>query len=658
MSKTVLSLLLLPASFGFVMPAQSAEEAFQFFAEEAQVVSASRLATTWKGSPATIYVVTSQDIKDSGAQTVWDALRGVPGVDVSQTKAGQGEVSIRGLNRAWNNRTLILLNGRSMLNAATNMMIWESLPVTIQEIDRIEVVEGPASAVYGANAVNGVINIITKSPEKYQGGLVSYTGGGRDYTMTNFDYGRKLDKWSYRLGGGWRGMNKFQRADENASKAGKAGFSAEYAPEADEKVSLSGGLTDMNTQIASDRVGDFFYRGKDSFLDAVYRRGRTKYGVFFKGSRVGLDDFTMLGNATMDSDLYQGEVERTISLPYDNEMVIGTSFQHIIARSTAFPRRLVQDLLAVYFENRWGISDKWSLLASGRADRHPATSAMFSPRASLVFAPAPEQVFRLSAGTSYRNPNMLENYADTVLLTPNPGSLPNPPFSHIAIRTRGNSDLAPERMKTVELAHTGHFGRVTARTAVFYYKLRKRIDVSAVEVTDLTTPPTAGALSTYINPGSIQAWGGEFGLEMSLSPALSSYANYSYQRLMDFPGNPDFPGESLIARQSPRNKVNAGLRARQGGWTGDLQAHWTDITRWRPSTTSSELWPVKSYLQMSAHTGYAFKGRLDGLEAGVSVSNLLNNDHYETLRRLDADRPGEAAEIMRTRWMGTVSYMF
>lgn len=661
MSKVMMYLffLLSVSSFGFAAPAQSSDDVFQFFAEEARVGSASRLATTWKESPATIYVVTSQDIKDSGAQNIWDALRGVPGVDVIQTKANQGEVSIRGLNKAWTNRTLILLNGRSMLNTATDLAIWENIPVTMQEIDRIEVVEGPASAVYGPNAVNGVINIVTKSPEKYQGGLVSYSGGERNYQVTSFDYGRKLEKWSYRLGGGWRGMNKFERADETASKAGKAGFSVDYAAEPDKKLSLSGGMTDMNTQTSADRVGDFFYRSKDGFLDAVYRRRQTKYGVFYKGSRVNLDDFTALGNAKMYSDTYFGEVEQAFSLPYNNEMIVGANYQHNTVRSTAFTNRKSQDLWAAYVENKWGIADKWLLQISGRADRHPYTSYMFSPRGSLIFTPSDGQVFRLSAGTSYKNPTMLENSVDTVVtnLWPGiPGVLPNPPFTSVAIRTKGNTELRPDRMKTVELAHTGRFGPVTTRAAGFYYKLRNRIDVSAVQILGAAGPTVVDAFSSYAAMTDIQAWGGEFGVELRLSPLFSSYANYSYQRLKDL------PGDQLLSSQSPLNKVSAGLRAKQGGWTGDLQAHWVDKTSWRASMNdapvSSSLLPVGSYLLVNAHGGYAFKGRLSGLEAGVSVSNLLNDAHYEAHRQLNAAQLAQSAEIMRARWTGTVSYRF
>ena len=88
-----------------------------------------------------------------------------------------GAVSIRGLNKALNNRTLVLLDGKTVLDGDLNRINWEAVPVVLEDIDRIEVVEGPASAHYGANAINGVINIITKTPDQVQGLKVGFTTG-------------------------------------------------------------------------------------------------------------------------------------------------------------------------------------------------------------------------------------------------------------------------------------------------------------------------------------------------------------------------------------------------------------------------------------------------------------------------------------------------
>ena len=146
---------------------------FEFFREEAQVITASRCPQPLSRTPATVYVVSGEELMTSGAQTLWDALRRVPGVDVINIRSLYGTVSIRGLGKPLNNRTLVLIDGRTLLDGYVDSPHWETAPTLLEEVDRIEVVEGPISALYGANAINGVINIITKKPEQLQGGQVS-----------------------------------------------------------------------------------------------------------------------------------------------------------------------------------------------------------------------------------------------------------------------------------------------------------------------------------------------------------------------------------------------------------------------------------------------------------------------------------------------------
>lgn len=651
-------IVVLLSGAGFARAGTDTWDVFRFFEEEAKVISASRIATAQKEAPATVYVVTSRDIKDSGAQTIWDALRGVPGVDVIQTKSGQAEVSIRGLSKSLNNRTLVMLDGKSVLTAYADIIVWETIPVTLQEIDRIEVLEGPASAVYGANAVNGIINIVTKTPEQFQGGELSYSTGERNARAASFDYGRRLDKWGYRVGAGVDGVNRFENSAQMGSRAGKFNAFADYAPSRERKFSIFAGMSEVNTQNSSDSVGDYFYRGETSYLETVYKAGPMKYRAYWNRAAIDMSQFVTIGSPNADSDTYLVGVERAFSPSGDNEALIGADYKYLTLRSPAIRSGGVkEDFFALYLEDKWTISDRWSLHGSGRLDKHPYTDAMVSPRASLVFSPADEHVLRLSAGTSFRNPSTAETFFDSVITFPNSGAaIANPPYTSLEFTMKGNTGLSPERMKTAELSYAGLFGDVTARTAVFCYKLKDMIYMGDRQTTG-TTPPVYQAYSRYENTGDISAWGGELGLDMRLSSRVSSYANYSVQRLTDH------PGPQLLSRQSPRNKVNAGLRAKGGGWTGDLQAHWTDNSRWKTTYNKAvpipeNLYIVRSYFLVNANAAYEFRGRLRGLRAALSVSNLFNEPHHEILPRISAALLGQSGEIMRRRWMGTVSYRF
>lgn len=640
---------LVPFSFG--------DEGFDFFEEEAKVVSASRLPVSRSQSPATVYVVTQEDIKNSGAQTIWDALRGVPGVDVIQSRADQAEISIRGLDKTLNNRTLILLDGKTVMNGYFDFVTWEAIPVTMQEIDRIEVVEGPASAVYGANAVNGVINIITRPPESYQGGEVRAAGGQWQTQIGSLDYGRKNGKLGYRVGGGWRSLDQFSSDGKFASQGGKFNTSLEYAFTPDSELDFSGGVTSFDTQTSAGGTGAPFFNGVSSFARTDYRFRQTKLQAFWNRERSTLEQFAALGDTNLDSDTYQVGVEQSLSLPFRNAAVFGASFRRNEAASITLPPGVLrQDLWALFLEDQWTISQKWSWMVSARVDHHPLTTTMFSPRSSLVWTPVSAQVFRLSAGESFRNPTLLENYLDATLSTPNSGAVfPNPPFTSFQSTTNGNPNLKPERMESIELAHNGQFGRLQTSLVGFHYKLKNIITSSPVSVTGLT-PPAVSLFSSYVNSGEVQAWGGEFGLNFKLTKDFSSFANYSYQNLHDS------PGDQTTSLQSPRHKANAGFLAKRNRVTGNLWVHWVDSTQWSSTlsggATADDLKPVSAYFLLNGNMSYAFSGRYQGLEIGISAFNLLNHGHYETLPAVDAAHPGQNGEIIRSRWLATASYKF
>jgi outer membrane cobalamin receptor len=259
------AILLLLLALGPWSPVFAADDLFEFYQQEATVQTGSHQPQRPGETPATVYVVTAQEIKDSGARTIWDALRTVPGVDVIAARTGQGEVSIRGLDRPNVNRTLILLDGKTVLNGYYDYLTWESLPITLGEIDRIEVLEGPASAVYGANAISGVINIITKTPQQLSGGALQYTAGERSTQEGTLMAGKQSDHWGYKVGGGWDSTNRFEDASKLAAQSGKFNALVRYQGPEKSFWSASGGVTNFEAQSATDGSGTVIDKGLQSF---------------------------------------------------------------------------------------------------------------------------------------------------------------------------------------------------------------------------------------------------------------------------------------------------------------------------------------------------------------------------------------------------------
>lgn len=165
-----------------------------------KVTSVSKKEQKMSQVAAAIYVITQEDIRRSGATNIPDLLRMVPGMDVEQINANTWAVSARGFDEQFSNKLLVLIDGRAVYTPLLGGVNWDTQDVPLEDIDRIEVIRGPGATVWGANAVNGVINIVTKNAKDTQGGLVSGGGGsdGQGYGMAR--YGGALEQnTSYRL---------------------------------------------------------------------------------------------------------------------------------------------------------------------------------------------------------------------------------------------------------------------------------------------------------------------------------------------------------------------------------------------------------------------------------------------------------------------------
>src|SRR5450432_894930 len=163
-----------------------------------QVTSVSKKEQKLAKSGAAIFVITQEDIRRSGATTIPDLLRMVPGVDIARVDHSNWAVSIRGFNNVYANKVLVLIDGRSVYHPAFSGVIWYAQDVPLEDIERIEVIRGPGGTVWGANAMNGVINIITKSAKSTPGGLISTGGGTNALAEGLVQYGGKAgDRGDY-----------------------------------------------------------------------------------------------------------------------------------------------------------------------------------------------------------------------------------------------------------------------------------------------------------------------------------------------------------------------------------------------------------------------------------------------------------------------------
>jgi iron complex outermembrane receptor protein len=196
-----------------------------------EVTSASRKEQRAADVAAAVFVITHDDIRRSGMTTIPDLLRMAPGVEVAQINANKWAVSVRGFNALYSNKLLVLVDGRSLYNKIFSGVLWDTEDLMLDDIDRIEVIRGPGAAMWGANAVNGVINIVTKAATDTQGGLARVEVG-RAGDQGAVRYGGKVGTGSYRVYSQWTGRDQSVLAPgiraNDASHSVSSGFRAAW----------------------------------------------------------------------------------------------------------------------------------------------------------------------------------------------------------------------------------------------------------------------------------------------------------------------------------------------------------------------------------------------------------------------------------------------
>lgn len=185
-----------------------------------EITSVSKKPQTVSKAAAAVFVITSDDIRRMGVQTIPDALRMAPGIAVAQISASAWAVTARGLNGRFSNKLLVLIDGRTVFSPAFSGVFWDVQDTVLADIERIEVIRGPGAATWGANAVNGVVNIITKSAAATQGALLEVRSGTAERGTLSMRYGGKLEDSGY-----WRLYAKgFDREALSLQSTGQPGF--------------------------------------------------------------------------------------------------------------------------------------------------------------------------------------------------------------------------------------------------------------------------------------------------------------------------------------------------------------------------------------------------------------------------------------------------
>jgi iron complex outermembrane receptor protein len=555
-------------------------------------------------SPAPMTIIGAEEISRSGARSIPDILNRVAGVDVLAWGTGSSEVGVRGYNQGFNPRLLVLVNGRQVYLDFYGFTAWSAIPVQISEIRQIEVVKGPQAALFGFNAVSGVVNIITYNPLYDDVGAAQATVGSQAYREASMVKSLKLgEKVGVRISAGARDVDEYSVPTRDL---------AEKQLHDDRNLRRTASI-DSLVQLTPDIQAGFeaTWSRSDQFgIGAQQEANRTIYETHsFKGQVKANTDFGLL-----DASVYTNHLDFGLTYPSLSATGITTGFNTEADTTVAQLQDLVQlspsltTRIALEFRDNsmksypvrgaksgyrnyaisnmydWKVSETVNLTVAGRFDRTalfrdgefqpvPFTDADYdrkmnnwSYNAGLVWKPTPADSIQLTAGRGIQSPTMLELANNTVTAVPRGTFV-----------VAGNPKVDPTIVTNYEVGYERSLDAIggTARFAVFHQKTKdfKAFDISGFQV--VNGYPT---LLLASNLGDSKMWG----LEAELRGQMEKVRWGISWTWLDVQDDFTFAPNTVpvnFETSTPRNTVKGNLGWESGPISTDLFLIWKSSTQ-------------------------------------------------------------------------------
>jgi len=621
-----------------------------------RVVSASRSGTSSVDAPAATTIITADEIRLSGVTNIPDLLRRVPGMSILTMGSGNANMAMRGFNQRISNKLLVLVDGRSVWFDFLGGNFLRALSIDLNDIERIEVIHGPGSTLYGANAFGGVVNIILKAPGDDPGGQVAITGGTGETLNGNVRFSGRKGIVGFRGSVGYEQTNRYEkefdvRSDyvaqpkdpDLAVRALRANGAVMLKPADDLTIGISGGLNYL--------FDNFFAIGvfRDFYLEGLNSDLRVDFG--FKGLKVrawwnhlnvreagptwahvgGLNgDTTPLSNTVDVEAAYVGQF---MTGPIQHDLSVGASYRLKAIDWNYIAEPQLEQHLAGFVEDRVTFLPQLSLTAGFRFDQHPLVGFTPSPRAALLVKPTPRQSIRLSAGTAFRTPTFLESYLDL--------TIPTGLVTGVALSSRGNLDLQPENIVAIELGYVFQDSDyVHFDINAYYERVDDLIALGAIVAPDGPAPLEgeffiAGS-STFENAtGVFHGVGGEASVHAFPVLGLDVRASYSLAYWIDQAKRD--AGEAAQDIRHPMHMGNFGVSYRAPfGLDANVDFHAVSAVSIPERTFASdgtvliEPCDASAYPMVSARIGYRLpKDRLEFAVTGFNLTAFGDGGHRE-----------------------------
>ncbi|WP_020482022.1 TonB-dependent receptor plug domain-containing protein [Methylomonas sp. MK1] len=612
------------------------------------VTSVMKVPTDVKHVPAALFVLSSDEIRRTGATTIPEALRVVPGMHVAKVDGNKWAVSMRGFSSQFVNKLLVLVDGRSVYNPLFSGVWWDQQDVMMEDIERIEVIRGPGASLWGANAVNGVINIITKSAKDTQGGLVSSHVGTQRYGG-GLRYGADLGGDAYLKVYGRYANYSDSKTLGSSAKAGdegemsKIGFRYDKAIDFTNKLSLQGdaflgesngalqqfpSLTSQLTPVLAPPYSRTL--PTDQLFSGHYIQGRWE-------QHQSTDSNTVLRmywdrhsrkSPYLDSE-YQID---NIDVDFQHNYKLNDSHMLVWGAGVRYNLNNFQDSpqISMNANNRTDriyslfaqdditlVPERWHLTLGSKLEHNPVTQFEVQPNARLLWTPDEQHSFWGSVSRSVRTPNWVEQNISYGLQT-QPYTIRGNTVP-VLRSLNGNPDLTAEKMLGFELGWRGQISRqLSTDIALYHYSYDDYVSLTP------NIQRFAGYLLQtldYNNYGHVQVYGGEISLDWQATEDWKLRATYSHEEER-FRLSPLAPtNTSLISGDSyPAHKAMLwSMYQFSPQLKLDLNWRYSDATGLNGDQS-------RAYQDLDARLGWDLGA---GVELALVGRNLLNSSHFE-----------------------------
>jgi iron complex outermembrane receptor protein len=578
------------------------------------VTSVSKSAEPLSDAPAAVYVISHDEVVQSGATSIADMLRLAPNLEVMQTSPSNYEITARGFDgnsaaQNFSNKLLVLIDGRSVYSPLYSGVYWDMQEVLPEDIERIEVISGPGGTLWGANAVNGVVNIITRDSKQTQGGVLDLSGGDQ-YASASLQYGGALtDDLSYRI----YGTTFMQRAFNTPGGGGNAhddwtrpqgGFRIDWDASAVDQVNFSGDL----------------YAGSEAQLGAPDQRlsganltARWQHQLDGNSSLQLLTYYDESQRSSVDGggfhlNSYDIELQHNFNLGDWNNIVWGIGErinQYAITDriSTASsliwdPNSRVLNLVDLFAEDHVPLSDSVQLTLGIKLEDDPYSGITPMPSGRISWKISDDHMVWAAVSRAIRAPTPFDADVEEKL-------------GAVTFLT-GNPDFLPEQVTAYEV---GYRGQITPDLTVSVSAFQNVYeDLRSIEITPVTELPLTWGNLIKGDVHGVEIWGNWQAIEWW---RLSAGFNVQHEDLSFAPGASQLLGLGQTG-DDPHHQVS--LRS-----TMNLPYDLTLETDWRDVGALPDP-KVPEYVEANARLAWKIS---DTLSLSLSGFNLLHGEHQE-----------------------------